>query len=138
VVELVGALMAEVEVPRMRRDVMDSLAVLGDREYQQRAWVRKEGFKLGQHDDFDYHVHVLYDDTEVLRDPAAAIGTVLLPGDEVNRLEALAELLDRLLDELGDVAGTAYLNHQRWPDVVRLAGLALAAMVREWGFEPFR
>ncbi|TDU84547.1 hypothetical protein EV138_7026 [Kribbella voronezhensis] len=123
--------MAEVEVPRMRRDVMDSLAVLADREYQERAWVRKEGFKLGQHDDFDYHVHVLYDDTEVLRDPKAAIGSVLLPGDEADRLEALGEVLDRLLEEHGDVDDIAYLRDPRWPEVVRLAGLALAAMVRE-------
>lgn len=119
----------------MRRDVLDSLAVLSDVEYQERAWIRAEGFLPGQYDEFDYHVHVLYDDTAVLPDPADSIGTVLVPGDEIERLRNLGRLLDALLAEHGDVGGSVFMADPRWPEVGRMAALALAAMVRSWGME---
>ncbi|WP_371404499.1 hypothetical protein OHA10_02285 [Kribbella sp. NBC_00662] len=120
---------------RMRRDVLDSLAVLSDVEYQERAWIRGEGFLPGQYDDFDYHVHVLYDETAVLPDPADSIGTVLVPGDEIERLRNLGRLLDALLAEHGDVGASVFMADPRWPEVGRMAALALAAMVRSWGMD---
>lgn len=119
----------------MRRDVLDTLAVLSDREYQETAWLRREGFQPGQYDDFDYHVHVLYDDAAVLPNPEDSIGTVLLPGAEIERLRNLGVLLDVLLEEHGDVGASLFLADPRWPEVMRLAALALSAMVRNWGFE---
>ena len=116
----------------MRRDVLDSLAVLFDVEYQERAWIRGEGFQPGQYDDFDYHVHVLYDDAAVLPDPANSIGTVLVAGDEIERLRSLGQLLDALLAEHGDVGASVFMADPRWPEVGRLAALALAAMTRTW------
>lgn len=128
--------MIEVEVPRMRRDVMDTLAVLADVEYQQRAWIRREGFLPGQYDEFDYHVHVLYDDASVLPRPEDSLQSVLIGADEVERLSSLAAVLDALLDEHGDAKADVFMADPRWPEVSRLAGFALAAMVRNWGF-PF-
>lgn len=123
-----------VEFPRIRRDVMDSLAVLSDVEYQGRAWVRREGFAPGQHDDFDYHIHVLYDDAAVLPDPEESVGTVLVPGDEIERLRELGTVLDEILHRIGDVTGDKFVVDAQWPRVVRSSGVALAAMVRAWGF----
>lgn len=120
----------------MRLDVMNSMAVLSDLEYQQRAWIRREGFKPGAYDDFDYHVHVLYDDTQVLPNPAESLDSILLENDEVQRLTALGVVLDALLDEHGDVGAAVFIADPRWPEVSRLAAHALAAMVRNWGF-PF-
>jgi hypothetical protein len=117
----------------MRRDVMDSLAVLSDREYQQRAWVRKEGFEPGQYNDFDYHVHVLYDDTAVLPNPHDSLGTILMPGDEVERIVKFGRVLDQMLDRHGDVPGEVFIADPQWREVMRLASVALAAMVRAWG-----
>ncbi|MEV4260225.1 hypothetical protein [Kribbella sp. NPDC049584] len=121
-----------VRYPRMRRDVLDSLAVLSDVEYQERAWIRGEGFQPGQYDDFGYHVHVLYDDAAVLPDPAESIGTVLVAGDEIERLRSLGQLLDALLAEHGDVSASVYMADPRWPEVGRIAALALAATIRTW------
>lgn len=127
--------MDAVKSPRMRRDVLDSLAVLSDVEYQERAWIRKEGFLPGQYDDFDYHVHVLYDDAAVLPDPTDSIGTVLVLGDEIERLRRLGRVLDVLLAEHGDVGASVFMADPRWPEVGRSAALALAAMIRSWGME---
>lgn len=113
---------------------MDSLAVLSDVEYQERAWVRREGFAPGQYDDFDYHIHVLYDDAAVLPDPEESVGTVLVPGDEIERLRELGAVLDEILHRIGDVTGDKFVVDAQWPRVVRSSGVALAAMVRAWGF----
>jgi len=118
----------------MRRDVMDTLAVFSDVEYQLRAWVRREGFAPGQYDDFDYHIHVLYDDTSVLPDPDESLGTVLVAGDEVERIRELGVLLDELLDRHGDASSEKFISDAQWPAVVKLSSVALAAMVRAWGF----
>jgi hypothetical protein len=122
-----------VEYPLIRHNVMDSLAVLADIEYQQRVWVNPAG--SGRYEDFDLDVHTLYDDTNVLSAPEDNLGSILLPGDELDRLRQLDEVLDRLLKELGDVPGLVYTQHPDWPEVARRAGLALAAMVRAWNFE---
>jgi hypothetical protein len=118
----------------MRRDVMDTLAVFSDVEYQWRAWVRREGFGPGQYDDFDYHIHVLYDDTSVLPDPDESLGTVLLPGDEIGRIRELGVLLDELLRRHGDASSEDFISDTQWPAVVKSSSVALAAMVRAWGF----
>ncbi|MET9312065.1 hypothetical protein ABZX12_09585 [Kribbella sp. NPDC003505] len=86
--------------------------------------------RVGQYDDFDYHVHVLYDDAAVLPDPPASVGSVLLPGDELVRLVRFGNVLDALLDDHGDVHADVFVADPRWPEVMRLAALALAAMVR--------
>jgi hypothetical protein len=132
--DLVESQLMEVEFPRIRRDVLDSMAVLSDREYQQRAWIRKEGFAPGQYEDLDYHIHVLFDDAAVLPDPAESIGQVLVPGDEVERLRLLGGLLSDLLDKHGDVDAGVFMSDPQWDDVVRTASQVLAAMVRSWGF----
>jgi hypothetical protein len=113
---------------------MDTLATLSDLEYQRRAWVNRLGFKAGQWDDFDYHIHILYDDTSVLPDPEGSLGTVLVSGDEIGRIRAVGEVLQEMLDRHGDATSEVFLSDPQWPSLVKAAGVALAAMVRAWGF----
>jgi hypothetical protein len=122
-----------VKYPHVRSRVMDSLAVLADVEYQEQCWVRGET-PPGRYENFDEEIHTLFDDTNVVSDPEDNLGSSLLPGPELDRLRQLGTVLDRLLAELGDVPGADYMRHPEWPEVVRLSGLALAAMVRSWGF----
>ncbi|WBQ04093.1 SCO4402 family protein [Kribbella sp. CA-293567] len=125
--------MTVVEYPNMRCDVLDSLAVLSDTEYQRRAWIERQGFKAGGFDNFDYHIDVLYDDTEVLPNPEDSLGTVLLPGDEIERLRAVGAILDQLLDRHGDAGDEVFISDTQWPSVVSAASVALAAMIRAGG-----
>ena len=117
--------MAGVTFPEMRREVMRALASLAAPDYQQRVWLDPARFE-----NLSLDVHVLFDDTEVLPHPESRVGSVLVAGDEVEALTALAGPLDELLDRLADSADGDYLAAEAWPEICRLAGLALAAMVR--------
>jgi hypothetical protein len=118
-----------VDFPAMRRDVMGSLAALSDPAHQE-SWI--PGARTG--DDLSWHVHVLYDDCQVLPDPETRLGTVLVAGPEVERLRALDRALGPLIDEWGDVPDVVYLGDSRWPQVVRAAGAALSAIVLAGGY----
>jgi hypothetical protein len=120
--------MSGVEFPEMRREVMRALASLADLEFQQEVWPDPEA-----PEDFGMNVHILFDDCEVLPDPATRVGTVLVEGVEVQALGELAARLEPLLEDLGESSDDAYLRDSRWPGVVSQASLALAAMVRAGG-----
>jgi hypothetical protein len=126
--------MSDVEFPAMRREVLDALAALADAEYQQRVWVRREYPRLDFFDDVKARVNALYDDCQVLPAPESRLWTVLLPGDELNRLRALDRVFSPLIDELGAAPDAAYLADPRWADVTKAAGGALAAMVLAGGY----
>jgi len=119
----------------MRAEVMRTLACLADIEYQRRVWVDKTFPSPGYFDDFDEAVHALYDDCQVLPDPMGRVGSVLIDGEEVDRLKALGVALDAVMEDLGEADDVEYLDDARWPDVVAAATGALAAMTRAWGFE---
>ncbi|MFI5719824.1 hypothetical protein [Nocardia sp. NPDC051750] len=114
--------------------MIDAVAALSDSEYQRRVWVDRILPEENFYDDLTLRVHILYDDTTVLPDPASAIGDILLGGAEIARLTALDRVLGPLIDELGEADDLQYLNHPRWPEVVRLAGHALSALVLSGGW----
>jgi len=130
--ELVHAMTA-VQFPSMRWQVMGALGSLADRGYQQRAWIDGQLPEPTQLDSLDLVVNVLFDDTDVLPEPAVCVGAVLLEGDEIAALRLLGSEFGALIDRIGDAADADYLSDAAWPEVVRLAGLALAAMVRRGG-----
>ncbi|MEO7261620.1 MAG: hypothetical protein ABI047_10255 [Jatrophihabitantaceae bacterium] len=107
---------------------------MSDAEHQQKAWIRRECPQLDYFDDFTQNVHVLYDDCQVLPEPTSRLWSVLLPGDEVDRLRALGKVLDPLIDELGDAPDAVYLADPRWAAVRSTAVLALASMIRAGGY----
>lgn len=116
--------MTDVQFPRMREYVLDALMSLADREYQAREWgvYKKEE---NRYDDLTLNVHILYDDCEVLPDPASRVGSVLLPGD-IQPLLRLDRALDPLIRELGDRPDSDYLSDPRWNEVLEAACAAVA------------
>lgn len=134
--EELGSPMNTVKFPAMRREVIDAVAALSDLEYQRRVWIDRIFPKENFYDDLTLRSHILYDDTMVLPDPGSAIGDILIDGDEVARLAALDQVLGPLIDELGEADDFRYISHPRWPEVVRLAGRALSALVLAGGFWP--
>ncbi|MGH9214608.1 MAG: SCO4402 family protein [Acidimicrobiales bacterium] len=123
-----------VKFPAMRREVMRALAALADQPYQQQVWFGHKYPHEDYFDDLTVCVHILYDDAQVLPEPSSRVGSVLLDGDELARLRQLGAVLDVLLESHGDAPDVEYLSDLRWANVARSAGLALAAMVRGWGF----
>lgn len=120
---------ASVNHPAARWEVMEAVAALNDREYQERIWIRRELPHENYYDPLDQSVHTLFDDWMVLPNPTGAIGTVLVDGPEVERLRALGEVLGAVIAELKDRPDQDYISDRRWPLVMERAGAALSAMV---------
>jgi hypothetical protein len=126
--------MSEVQFAAMRRYVLDALAVLADSEHQERVWLSSKK-EQGQYDELSLELAILYDDCAVLPEPRSRIGSVLIDGDEIARLEALGAALTDLIDRLGAAPDGVYIADPAWDEVVRLSSSALAAMIRAGGYE---
>ena len=124
----------EVSFPEMRAQVVSALESLSDREHQRTRWNTIDARRPNYMDNLDLNVHVLFDDCMVLPDPTPMVGAVVYAG-EVQALRALGNILDPLIDELGDQPDATYLAHARWVDVLAAAGKALAVMRAHSGHE---
>jgi hypothetical protein len=119
-------MITSVEFPAMRDEVVAALRSLADPQHQRTHWgVSEPG--VNYYDDLTLNVHILYDDSQVLPDPSAAVGAVLSEG-EVDPLRTVHDALGPILDELGDRPDSDYLADTRWPAVVAAAQSALDAM----------
>ncbi|MEU8470165.1 hypothetical protein AB0F30_19980 [Streptomyces sp. NPDC029006] len=118
-----------VSLPEMRRNVIAAVRALADEEYQRKVWVDRIYPREGYYDDFDMNLHILFDDTLVLEDPEAALGTVLRSVVEVDAMATLASALDALLAEEGENKTDAeYISSPMWAPVLRAASVARDAL----------
>ncbi|GAA2807154.1 SCO4402 family protein [Crossiella cryophila] len=114
--------MRQVRFPGLRFQVLAAVRALADREYQERVWL-----DLSNVETLDECVHVLFDDTEVLSDPASSVGEIL-HANEVEPLRQAGLVFDALITDLGDVRDEVYLADPRWPGVLAKAEAAWAVM----------
>jgi hypothetical protein len=99
---------------------------LADPEFQQRVWVRRELPHPDYAGNFDLAVHILYDDTTVLEDPAGSIGDLLRDQAEAEAMAALGRALDAIFEDLGTTLSDAeYVSAPQWAAVVSAARAAL-------------
>lgn len=93
--------------PRLRAEIFDVAEML--------SVARIQRFKVpGDPDvDFNYCVHILFDDSEVMSDPTSDVGWVLFENETAD-FEELRSILEPLIDELGDVSDEMYLTDPRW------------------------
>ncbi|MGV9371676.1 SCO4402 family protein [Micromonospora tulbaghiae] len=80
--------MSEVRFPDLRNEMVRAVKALADPAHQWSAWVRRE-LPPGGYDEFTHRIHILYDDTQVLEDPDAAIGIYLRSQEEADALRGL-------------------------------------------------
>ncbi|OIJ97375.1 hypothetical protein BIV23_31220 [Streptomyces monashensis] len=115
----------------MREQIISAVQALSDPDHQRRVWIERQYPHPGYFDDLTMNIHILYDDTAVLDDPSAAIGTTLRDASEARTIQCLADRLDEILDALEPEADeAAYLGHPLWPGVVEAAAQAHAALTR--------
>ncbi|WP_221357754.1 SCO4402 family protein [Streptomyces beigongshangae] len=123
--------LSDVTLPEMRRSVISAIGALADRDYQKRVWVDRIFPKEGYYDDFAMNLHILFDDTLVLEDPASQVGTILKCHDEVTVMEALATSINTLLAHEGEEKEDAeYMSSPLWESVVNSAIFAHRLMTR--------
>lgn len=118
--------MNTVRYPELRLEVISALESLSDLEYQKNCWGKyEEGVQY--YDDLTLNVHILYDDVEILPDPASAVPEVIFPS-EVPFFRDLGTALGPLIRDLGDAADRTYIADPRWQAVLDSAQAALIAM----------
>lgn len=139
--ELYGQLRAQrriptVSLPATRRRAIRAVAALADTDFQQRTWPNPASPTSRTAEPADPRtdpvagsltacLHTLTDDTHVLPDPHTAIGRVLLPGDETNRLTTLRDALAPLRTDPPAEPWTT----PHWPTVVTTARTCLPALI---------
>ncbi|MFI7419551.1 hypothetical protein [Nonomuraea sp. NPDC049684] len=114
-----------VQWPERRKDVLESLRALSDREYQDRHWRSGKGSP-----DLTAAVHWLIDDTFIDQHAARAlIPHLLIDHREAELVQAVVDALLQVLDHLGPTApDNAYLDHPGWINVLNSAGAAYLAL----------
>lgn len=118
-----------VNLPEMRKEIISAVKALSDTDYQQRVWIDQIYPHADFFDDFTLNVNVLYDDTTVLDDPAAALGQTLANDTEVAAMQQLAGRLGDILDSVGrDADDLAFLQSPLWSGVVTAAQEALRVL----------
>ncbi|TWF93477.1 SCO4402 family protein [Saccharopolyspora dendranthemae] len=128
-VEIVEPAVTPLRYPEMRAEVIDAVTSLADPDYQQKVWIRREYPQPGFYDDLTTNINILFDDICVLPDPQTRVGIVLHP-NEVDVMKALSDVLEPLVDELGDASDAQYLNHPQWARVVAAARHARQTLIQ--------
>ena len=121
--ETVGSTVMSLRHPEVRRQILDALEAIADRDYQQRVWIKRRLPHDNFHDDLSTNIHILFDDTQVVSHADKQVGFSIYP-EEIALLEDVGLRLGSLIDDLGDAEDSAYLAHPAWPEVVAAAGRA--------------
>lgn len=112
--------------PNMREELLEYLGGLADVDYQQKVWVRGEPHPGVQHDELDYALHFLFDDTDLAATPEKSIGVFLLNKEEARLVHSVTQALDSLLTQYGvELSDAEYLAKPEWIKVVDSARVAL-------------
>jgi hypothetical protein len=93
--------MSNIKFPEMREELVGHLRELSDIDYQRRVWVGGISEGSIQHDEFDYAVHFLFDDTHLADDPISTVGWILRSPDEADLIKALVEAIEVIFKKYG-------------------------------------
>ena len=124
--------MSELHFSGMRKELVEYIEVLSDRQYQEKFWVRQERTVDIQHDEFDYAIHFLFDDTDLARDPNSTVGFILKDASEVEVISGLILKIDDIFNKYGTgLTDEQYMATPEWVDVICAAKRALDLFVSQ-------
>lgn len=115
-----------VESQYWREQLLMHMEMLADRVRHYNAWVLQKHVVPGrEHDEFDYLVHFLYDDTDLAADPFGYIGLVLKSEEEARVIQAVVRELDSVFDKYGtELSDEQYIGLPEWNHVIEAASKA--------------
>ncbi|WP_395345915.1 hypothetical protein [Variovorax sp. UC122_21] len=93
--------MIQVKYPEMRKELEEHVRALADPAYQRRVWVEGKAEGSVRHDEFDYAVHFLYDDTKLASDAPSTVGWILKDASEAEHIAALVRSIDVVFAKYG-------------------------------------
>lgn len=118
-----------VRYPWMREELLEYIKGLSDIEYQRRVWVSGLGGGGKRHDELDYAVHFLFDDTRLAKDPLSTVGWILMSEAEVAPVSKLISRIDEIFEKYGTgLTDEEYIALPEWGSVVLAAKEALTAL----------
>lgn len=108
--------------PAMRKELLEYLAGLSDPEYQKKCWVDGICPTGIEHDEFDYAVHFLFDDTTLSSDAKSLIGVFLKDESEANLVQSVCEKIQAVFNKYGtNLSDQEYIDCPEWRGVVSAA-----------------
>jgi hypothetical protein len=120
--EFKGMVMMKLKYPNMRNELLDHLQALSDSYYQEEVWVKGRPWPGIEHDELDYAVHFMFDDTCLSRDPAGAIGWFLNDDEEVAAVGRVVAALQHIFSTYGtELDDAAYIAKPEWLHVLSAA-----------------
>lgn len=113
--------LSQLKYPEIRKELIDYIHGLSDEKYQYQAWV--EGIRPGGgHDELDYVVHFLYDDTDLADNPESMIGWVLVGKNESDVIVKVVSSLNVVFDKYGtELSDKEYIIKEEWIGVINAA-----------------
>lgn len=115
--------------PWIREELLGYLQGLSDPAYQRSCWVEVKCPDGGKHDEFDYTIHFLFDDTELGSVPESCIGNILINQKEADCIRKVCEAIDHLFDRHGtELSDADYISLPEWEQVISTARDALRIM----------
>ncbi|EAZ90472.1 SCO4402 family protein [Crocosphaera chwakensis] len=109
--------------PEMRQELLLSIKILSDLEYQKQNWLNNTS---GEYDCFDYVIHFLYDQAGFDENAEATIGLFVKNEEELTIIMEVIESLEKLFEILGTNASDLdYINSPQWKNVIINAKKAL-------------
>ena len=103
----------------MRAELIDYIRGLSNYEYQMQCWVARECPGDIIHDELDYAIHFLFDDTALASSPEELIGVCLSNIEEANLIRNLCSSIDAFFQKYGyEKTDEEYINLPGWELII--------------------
>jgi hypothetical protein len=118
--------------PNMRQELISYLEGLSNKQYQLDCWVNNTCPETIEHDEFDYAVHFLFDDTECARNPEKLVGVFLRNPEEARAVKVVCDNIDQLLNKYGcKKTDYEYIQTPEWINILISSKSALELFLSE-------
>lgn len=113
----------------MRAELLGYLKDLSNWDYQNNCWVNGNCPPGIEHDELDYSIHFLFDDTALSDDPESLIGVFLKNKEEADLIGSLCNKLQMVFEKYGtELSDKEYIDLAEWKDIVMHAQVALTKL----------
>lgn len=115
-----------IDYPEMRDELIQILEALSDKNYQYSCWVHGNCPEGVEHDELDYSLHFLFDDTKLGEAPESTVGVILINDAEAVLLKELCSSIEIVLNKYGrELEDLDYIKTPEWSGVLLCAKRAL-------------
>jgi hypothetical protein len=122
--------LTEMKYPNMRKELIEYLEGLSDKQYQLDCWVNNQCPDGVEHDDFDLAVHFLFDDTLCAESPEKSVGVFLRNLEEAGAVKTVCDNIDQLLNKYGcNKTDDEYIQTTEWDNILISSSLALNLLI---------